>query len=203
MAGQFIITILTFLVFLPFSFFTDSLHLIDKGNVKLAKLIIKSIALTNNICFSSNTGKRYSYSDTSKNKASISFALTLNEAYFTSVSPSIHAHKCKHSPYLNNCNCDLCETHSSNYISSTSKPVSTKTVCKPVCIVSCNKPVIFSSVYKSSHASNVCISKTACCSVSCKPVSALIIRESVKSFVTCKPVCFSNVSITEEFHSAN
>ena len=32
------------------------------------------------------------------------------------------------SPYSNNCNRDLCETHGSNYVSSTSKPVSSKTV---------------------------------------------------------------------------
>ena len=32
-------------------FFRDSLHLIEKGNVKLAKLIINSIALTNNMFF--------------------------------------------------------------------------------------------------------------------------------------------------------
>ena len=42
----------------------DYLHLIEQGNVKLAKLIINSIALTNNKCFSSNTVERYSYSDT-------------------------------------------------------------------------------------------------------------------------------------------
>ena len=40
----------------------------------------------------------------------------------------------------------------------TSKPVSTKTVCKPVRIVSYNKPVIFSPVDKSFHASNISIS---------------------------------------------
>ena len=74
------------------------------------------------------------------------------------------------SPYSIICNCDLCETHGSNYVSSTSKRVSTRTVCKPAHIVSCNKPVIFSPVYKSHHACNICISKTVCCSVSCKPV---------------------------------
>ena len=105
-----------------------------------------------------------------KNKDSISFALTLNETDFPPLSPLIHAHKCKHSPYSIICNCDLCETHGSNYVSSTSKPVSTRTVCKPAHIVSCNKPVIFSPVYKSHHACNICISKTVCCSVSCKPV---------------------------------
>ena len=50
----------------PSLFLRDYLHLIEQGNVKLAKLIINSIALTNNTCFSSNTDKRYSYSDTSK-----------------------------------------------------------------------------------------------------------------------------------------
>ena len=48
----------------PSLFFRDSLHLLKEGNVKLGKLIINSIALTNNTCFSSNTDKRYSYSDT-------------------------------------------------------------------------------------------------------------------------------------------
>ena len=93
-------------------------------------MIFSSIALTNNIRFSSNTGKTYSYSDTCKNKASISFALKLNEADFPPLSPPISAHKCKHSPYSNNCNSDLYETHGTNYVSSTSKPVNTKTVCK-------------------------------------------------------------------------
>ena len=69
--------------------------------------------------------------------------------------------------------------------------------------MSCNKPVILSPVYKSVHAINNCVSKTAPCSVSCKPVSALIRSEPVKSFVTCKPVCFSNISIAKEFNSVN
>ena len=133
----------------PSLFFRDSLHLTEEENVKFAKLIVNSIALTNNICFSSNTGKRYSYNDTCKNKSSISFDLTLSEAAFPPSSPPIHVHKCKHSLYPNSCKRDLCETHGSDYVSSTSKPVSTKTVCKHVCIVSCNEPVIFSPVYKS------------------------------------------------------
>ena len=100
-------------------FFRDSLHLIEEGNVKLAKLIINSVALTTNIYFSSNTGKTYSYSDTCKNKASVSFASTLIEADFAPLSPLIHALKCKHNTFSNNCNCDLCETYGINYVSST------------------------------------------------------------------------------------
>ena len=94
-------------------FFRDSVHLIEAGNVKLAKFIINSIALTNNIYFSSNSDKRYSYSDTCKNKASISFALALNEADLTPLSPPTHAHKCKH--YSNNCTRDLCDI-CNNYV---------------------------------------------------------------------------------------
>ena len=82
-------------------------------------------------------------------------------------------------------------------------PVSTKTVCKPACIVSCNKPVIFSPVYKSRHAGIICISKTVRCSVSCEPVSTLINSDPVKSFATGKIVCFSNVSMAKEFNSVN
>ena len=41
------------------------------------------------------------------------------------------------------------------------------------------------------------------CSVSCKPVSTLINSDPVKSFVTCKTVCFSNVSMAKEFNSVN
>ena len=94
-------------------------------NVKHAKSIINSVALTNNTCFSSNTDKSSSYSDICKNKDSGSFALTLNEADFPPLSPPIHAHKCKHSPCsIICCNRDLCEIHGSNYVSSTSKPVS-------------------------------------------------------------------------------
>ena len=166
-------------------------------------MIINSIVLTNNTCFSSNTGKRYSYSDTCKNEASISFALTLNQADFPPLSPPIHAYKCKHSPYANNCNCDLWEIHDSNYVSSMSKPVSTKTVCKSVCIVSCNKPIIFSPVCKSLHASKICIDKTVRCCINTEPVSGLISSEPVKSFVTRKPVCFSSVSMAKEFNSVN
>ena len=114
----------------PSLFFRDSLHLNEVANVKLAKLSINSITLTNSTCFSSNTDKRYSYSDTCENKDSISFALTLNEADFPPLSPPIHAHKCKHSPYPIICNRDLCETHARDYVSSASKPVSTKTVCR-------------------------------------------------------------------------
>ena len=73
----------------PSLFFRDSLHLIEEGNVKLTKLIIKPIALINNIYFSSNTGKKYSYSNICKNKASVSFALKLNEAECSPLSPPI------------------------------------------------------------------------------------------------------------------
>ena len=133
----------------PSLFFRDSLHLTEEENVKFAKLIVNSIALTNNICFSSNTGKRYSYNDTCKNKSSISFDLTLSEAAFLPSSPPIHVHKCKHSLYPNSCKRDLCETHGSDYVSSTSKPVSAKTVCKHVRIVSCNEPITFFLFFKS------------------------------------------------------
>ena len=53
------------------------------------------------------------------------------------------------------------------------------------------------------HASNICISKTARCSVSCKPVSAFISREPVKSFAARKPICFSNVRMVKEFNFVN
>ena len=94
-----------------------------------------------------------------KIKLQVSFTITLNDADFPALSPPFHAHKCKHSTFSNNYNCALCETHGSNYVSSTNKPVSTKTVCKPVFIMSCKKSVIFSPIYKSLHASNICISK--------------------------------------------
>ena len=80
----------------------------------------------------------------------------------------------------------------SNYVSSTSKPASIKTVCKR--IVSCNKPVIFAPIYKPCHNGHTCISKTVCCSVSCKYLNL------VKSFVICKTVCCSNVSMAKEFY---
>ena len=51
--------------------------------------------------------------------------------------------------------------------------------------------------------SHICISETVRCSVSCKSVSVLISSEPVKSFVSCKPVCFSNVSMAKEFDSVN
>ena len=41
-----------------------SLHLVEEGNVKIAKLIIDSVALTNNPWFSFNTNQSYSYIDT-------------------------------------------------------------------------------------------------------------------------------------------
>ena len=170
----------------PSLVFRDSLHLIKEGNVKFAKFIINSIALTNNTCFSSKTDKMCSCSDTSKNKVSTPFALTLTEADFPALSLPVHAHKCKNSPYL-----IICETHGTNYVSSTSKPVSTKTACKPARTVSCNKHVIFSPISKFRHASNICISKSVRFNVNCK------------SFVTCKTVCFSNVSMVKEFTSVN
>ena len=154
----------------PSLFFKDSPHLIEEKNFNLVKLIINSIVLTNNICFSSNAGKTYSYSNTWKNKASISVALTLNKADFPPLTQLIHAHKCKRTSYSNNCDPDLCETHGSNYVSSTRKPVSTKAVSKSVHVVSCNKPVIFYPDYNSLHASKIFIDKTVRCSVNGKPM---------------------------------
>ena len=72
---------------------------------------INSIAQNNNIYFSLvlvNTGKRYSYSDTCKNKALVSFALTQNEAGFPPLSVPVdskcNTHKYKHSTFSNNFN---------------------------------------------------------------------------------------------------
>lgn len=100
----------------------------------------------------------------------------------------------KHSTFSNNGNRALCEIPSKNYVSSTSKLVCTKTVCKPVCIVICKKPVIF-FLFTSLLALVILVS--VCCSISCKPVNALISSEPAKSFVTCKPVCFSIVSVAK------
>ena len=58
----------------PSLFFRDSFHIIEEGNVKLAKLLINSTPRTNSIYFSSKTCGRYSCSDTCKNKASVSLA---------------------------------------------------------------------------------------------------------------------------------
>ena len=80
---------------------------------------------------------------------------------------------------------NFCGRHGSNFVGPTSEVITTKTVCKAVRIVSINKLVIFSPVSKSPYASNISISENVCCSVSCKPVSALISSEPVKSFVTC------------------
>ena len=60
--------------------------------------------------------------------------------------------------------------------------------------------LLFFPMYKSLHAINISISKTVCFSISFKPISALISSEPVKYFVTCKPVCFSNVSTANEFN---
>ena len=64
-------------------------------SVKLAKLIINYIALTNSIHFSYNFGKTYSYSDICKNKVSVSFALTLVKTDFPHLSPPVHADQLK------------------------------------------------------------------------------------------------------------
>ena len=117
-------------------------------------------------------------------------------ADFPHINPSVHGHKYNHCTFSNYCNHILCQTHCSNC--SKSKLIATRSICKPVHIVSCDHPVIFSPVYKFFNASNVNISKTVCCSVSCKSVSNLIISEPVYTFfVMCKPVCFSNASKTK------
>ena len=71
--------------------FRDCLHLIEEGNLKLIKLIINSIALTNNAYLSSSTGKKYSFVDTCKNKVPVSFASILNEADFPTLSLPVQA----------------------------------------------------------------------------------------------------------------
>ena len=66
------------------------------GNIKLATLIISSIALTNNIYLPSNTGKSYPYSSSRKNKVLVSFAFTLNETDFPLLFVPGRVHECKH-----------------------------------------------------------------------------------------------------------
>ena len=92
-----------------------------------------------------------------------------------------------------------CETHGSTYVSYTSKPVSYKTVYNPARIVSCNKPVIFSPVYKSCHTGNICISKTARCSLICNSVGTLINSDHllcVKLFVLVMLVWPKNLTLS-------
>ena len=65
-------------------------------SIKLAKLIISFIALTNSIYFLSNSGKTYSCSDISKNKVPVSFVLTLVETNFPHLSQPVHTAKDKY-----------------------------------------------------------------------------------------------------------
>ena len=48
------------------------------GPFQMVTFTLISIALTDNIYLSSDTDKRYSYSDTCKDKTSVSSAVTLN-----------------------------------------------------------------------------------------------------------------------------
>ena len=58
----------------------------------------------------------------------------------------------------------------------------------------CKKPVIF-FLFTSLLALVILVS--VCCSISCKPVNALISSEPAKSFVKCNPICFSIVSVAK------
>ena len=113
MAGLYQMTVSIFLSFLEILFISLKTEMSVWSNSSL-------FLITNNLCFI-----RYWYSckDTCKNKASVSFVLALNEADFHPLSPPVHARKCKLSSFSNNFNLALCETHGSNYVSSTSKPV--------------------------------------------------------------------------------
>ena len=104
MAGLYQMAVSTFLSFLEILFIS-------------LKTEISPFLITNNLCFIKYW---YSCKDTCKNKASVSFVLTLNEADFHPFSPPVHARKCKLSSFSN---LALCETHGSNYVSPTSKPV--------------------------------------------------------------------------------
>ena len=74
-----------------------------------------------------------------------------------------------------------CKTYGINYVSSMSKPVSTRPICKPVRILSFNKPVLFTP--KSLCASDISMKKPFHSSIRSKPVSALISSEHSKSCV--------------------
>ena len=79
--------------FLCFYRFSSSLW----REIKLAKMIISFIALTNSTYFLSNSGKTYSCSDICKNKVPVSFVLTLVETNFPHLSQPVHTDKDKHS----------------------------------------------------------------------------------------------------------
>ena len=84
-----------------------------------------------------------------------------------------------------------CKMYGSNYISSTSKPVLTKTVGTSKCCVSCSKVFIFFDVDRSLVASNVSMNKSVSCNIANNPVNILKISEPVISLVMRKPTCSS------------
>lgn len=121
------------------------------------------------MCFSSNTGNKYPYSDTCGNNVTVLFAFTSNEAEVPPFSQPFHAHKLKHNSFSNTCNQALRETCNSNHFSFLIKPFRPKTNFEPAYTVRCNKHLIFSSVCKSFRTSDIIVSINVHCSSSCKP----------------------------------
>ena len=66
------------------------------------------------------------------------------------------------------------KTHVSDSVISMSKCAGTTFICNTGHIGSCIKPVIFSPVYKSLHASYISIDKPVRSSINCKPVKFFI-----------------------------
>ena len=198
-------------------FFKDSFHLIEEGNVKLSKSITNSIALTNNIYISSNTSKRYLYSDNCKNKVLAHSpyskncnSFLLNERNFPRFSNVFHSISSISELRLHqrkpDCNVKLISVHESPvYTSSVSELVKPLKISKRVCSSNSSKRNVWNASSVSQRTKSLDVSKPVCPSKTTK--RKVYNTSNVSSFTTSlnvsKPVCSSKTTKRKIYNTCN
>ena len=194
----------------PDLFFPDIVHLLEKGNLKLAESIFSSIENYNNDV-TCNKHKQFLvfdfpplfFSTASKPASSIPSSLSFATACSSSSDISALSHKLLSDP-ANVCDGTVC---SSNVYRS--KPIRTS---KPVCLNSVrpSKPIISKNFYLSKPVCprNINSSRSICSSNVCQSRSNVRPNKPVRPIKpvckpACKPVCPSNVTASKPVRPSN
>ena len=181
-------------------FYEDMLHLIEKGNVKLAKSITLSITSRYNHINLSSTNSSTSYSDITRQKVQSTISFLLNEHDFpplSNVYQAILSNVSESRLYQRKpgSNVKLVSVHVSPvYASSVSELVKPLNYSKPVCSSNATQRNVcnYSSVIQLTKPLN--ISKPVLFNNVCNVRNVSCYSQLVKTFNVTKSVCSSNAS---------
>ena len=183
-------------------FYQDLLHLIEQGNIKLAKSITLTITSRYKDINLTSTNRNTSYSDITRQEVQSTISFSLNEHDFLPLSNACEPILCnvgesclyQHKPASN---VKLVSVHVSLvYASSVSKLIKPLNVSNPVCSSNATKSNICNASSMSQCIKPLNVSKPVCSSktTKCNVCNASNVSQFTKPLNVSKPLCSSKVT---------